>query len=619
MNKQVTIDPGRVIGRPNPKMWGIFYEEINHAGDGGLYAELIRNRNFAEANLPEDTVYAGGKVRTLRGHTEDFDPTNPLPGWSLLCDGTAAMERTRENPRNPECPEQLCLSLVRGENAAAVNGGYWGIPLKPQSYYGFVILRGEGITRAEIGLMYSGGTVICSKELEVTETFAKIPFTLDCPAKTPNARFFVRIFEKGTLCLDFVTLFPADTDQGRPFGFRRDLMDKLRGMKPGFIRFPGGCVVEGINLANAIHWKKTRGPIEDRPGHWDLWSYRATDGLGMLEFCQLAEDLDADIMYVVNCGMSCQGRQSEPADEAGIEYWLQNALDGIEYICGDTSTTYGALRAADGHPAPFRLRYVEIGNENWGPEYHCRYRRFYDAIKAKYPDLILIADQPVPDAPMDMVDDHYYTFPQTFPSMTEAYEGGGVPVYVGEYACNTDVGYGNLLGAVSDATFMIRMENRCDRVRIASYAPLFCNDHDRKWPVNLINFDGSRVFGIPSYEVQRLFSAYSPETVLYNDCTAQKGADSNLFVTAGEKSGQYVIKAANFGTEPITATFCLKGEKAASAEGWLLTSESPADTNSLLDPDYVAAVKVPVCCENGAVSFRFPPCSFAVILVDKAK
>ncbi|MGI5893680.1 MAG: alpha-L-arabinofuranosidase C-terminal domain-containing protein [Candidatus Merdivicinus sp.] len=618
MRQQITIYPDQVIGTPNPRMWGIFYEEINHAGDGGLYAELLRNRNFADANLPEDTVYADGKVHTKGGHVENFDPTDPLPGWSMTCmEGAAAsMDRTRENPRNPECPEQLRLGVLRaGNGVLAVNSGYWGIPVKAQEYYGFIILRGEGMHQVKVGMMYSSGVVLCEQEIPVTEDFVKVPYRFSCPANTTNARFFIRAEEAGILYVDFVTLFPADTYLNRPYGFRRDLMEMLRGLRPGFLRFPGGCVVEGIDLANAIHWKKTRGPIEDRPGHWDLWGYRATDGLGMLEFCQLAEDLDAEIMYVVNCGMSCQFRKSELADEQGIDDWLQNALDGIEYIYGDVHTKWGAVRAADGHPEPFRLKYVEIGNENWGEDYHLRYRKFYRVIKEKYPELTLIATQMVPDAPMDMVDDHYYTPPQRFPNMWDTYEGDGIPVYVGEYACNSEVGYGNLTGAVSDATFMIRMENRCDRIRIASYAPLFCNDHDRRWPVNLINFDGSRVFGIPSYEVQRLFAQYAPENVWATDCNPRKGADSNLYVTAGEKAGNAVIKAANFGTEAIEAEFCLNGKEVHTAEGWLLASESGKDTNTLLDPAMVSAVKVPVSVKNGKVIFRFPANSFGVILV----
>lgn len=616
MKKTVTIHPQQTIGTPDPRMWGIFYEEINHAGDGGIYAELLRNRSFADARLPENTTYAGGKVHTRLGHIEDFDVSDPLPGWKLLpTPGMAAsMQLTRENPRNPACAEQLELDVLRPAGGVrVVNEGYCGIPVKEQDYYGYVIARGEGITHVTVGLMYSGGVVICETQLSLTEEFQKLPFRFASPVRTPDARFFLQADEAGSLYVDFATLFPQDTDLGRPYGFRRDLMDMLRGLRPGFLRFPGGCVVEGINLENAIHWKQTRGPMEDRPGHWDLWGYRATDGLGMLEFCELGEDLGADLMYVVNCGMSCQARKSVPGTDEEIQWWLQNALDGIEYICGDASTEYGALRAADGHPEPFRLKYVEIGNENWGPEYHKRYRIFYDAIKAKYPDLILIANERVPDAPLDMVDDHHYTSPQTFPNRWGVYEGEGTPVYIGEYACNGESGHGNLIGAVSEAVFMIRIENRCDRVRIASYAPLFCNEDYRKWSVNLINFNGTGTYGIPSYEVQRLFAEYAPETVVAADCEVNPGANANLYVTAGKKDGALVVKAANYGDEPIEALFTAEGGSFIPSGAVLIASGSPTDTNDLVTPGRVKAVPAPVKQQAGGASFTLPPYSFAVL------
>ena len=250
MKKTVTIHPQQTIGTPDPRMWGIFYEEINHAGDGGIYAELLRNRSFADARLPENTTYAGGKVHTRLGHIEDFDVSDPLPGWKLLpTPGMAAsMQLTRENPRNPACAEQLELDVLRPAGGVrVVNEGYCGIPVKEQDYYGYVIARGEGITHVTVGLMYSGGVVICETQLSLTEEFQKLPFRFASPVRTPDARFFLQADEAGSLYVDFATLFPQDTDLGRPYGFRRDLMDMLRGLRPGFLRFPGGCVVEGIN------------------------------------------------------------------------------------------------------------------------------------------------------------------------------------------------------------------------------------------------------------------------------------------------------------------------------------------------------------------------------------
>lgn len=616
MKKHILIQPNMKIAEPNPKMWGIFYEEINHAGDGGLYAELIRNRSFADARIPEETIYSNGKIRTNNGFMMDFDISDPLPGWKLCCseDSTAVMELTQDAPRNPECPEQLKLSVLKaGKNVRVINQGYWGIAVKPQNYYGFVILRGEGIDEIEIGISHSNGESLCSTTAPITGEFTKVFYSLNCPAKNTNARFYIGTKQAGELYIDFVSMFPQDTDLHRPYGFRSDIMKMLRDLEPGFVRFPGGCVVEGFNLANAIHWKQTRGPIEDRPGHWDMWGYRATDGIGMLEYCQLAEDLNADLMYVANCGLSCQGRNPEFADEAETDFWLQNALDAIEYIYGDVSTPYGALRAADGHPTPFALKYVEIGNENRGDEYHVRYRKFYNILKARYPELTLIADQMVPDAPMDMVDDHYYTLPHVFPAMTHTYDGDGTPVYVGEYACNGEVGHGNLLSAISEATFMIHMENSSDRVRISSYAPLLCNFNDRRWGVDLINFDGSHVFGIPSFDVQCLFSKYAVDEVYHTNHQPKSGVKAELYVTAGKKDDTYIIKATNYGTESITATFEIADCAVKVKETWLLSSEKETDTNSLLYPDKVRAISVKAEEKDGKIILTFPPYSFAVI------
>jgi len=612
MNKTVRIDTGKVIGTPNPKMWGIFYEEINHAGDGGLYAELIFNRNFADRELPEGSFYADGKVITPNNHRENFDLSDPLPGWTLKnsVGTTAVMKKIYDAPRNPKCAAQLQLTF--DGCARLVNSGYWGINAKAGGYNGFIIARSADTASVKVGLMRKDGSVLASTVIDgIAAAYTKLPFALTVATPDSDARFFIEAEGKGTLVLDFVSLFPDDTCGV----FRRDLLDMLKGMKPGFLRFPGGCVVEGITLRNAIHWKDTVGPIEDRPGHWDLWDYRCTDGLGMLEFCLLGETLDADLMYVCNCGLSCQCRKNENAAGEEHDWWLQNALDGIEYICGDVTTTWGAKRAEDGHPAPFNLRYVEIGNENSGDLYAVRYKKFREVIAQKYPNLELIADERVEGAQYDLADDHYYVAPAQFPALCGKYDGPGEKVYVGEYACNQDVGYGNLLGAISDATFMTHMENCCDRVRIASYAPLFCNDNDRKWPVNLINFDRSRVFGLPSYYVQKLFALNAVDQVVANDSEIVAGASTNLFVTAGVKGDELVIKAANFNPEAAATEFVSERIAAGEACVVLVAGEKETDTNSLLYPENVTDVQTTAAAQDGKLAIELPAWSFAVIRV----
>jgi Alpha-L-arabinofuranosidase len=615
MDRHIKIDASHVIAHPNPKMWGIFYEEINHAGDGGLYAEQLRNRNFTESNIPEGTVWSGGTAQTKNGHREAFTADPPLPGWKLTCDHgcEAVMRKVTDLPRNPDCPEQLQLSVMRKSGVVRLyNGGYWGISPCQNGYHGFIIARGEGITKAEVGLARSSSFVLAQTVIEgISDNFGKFEFELAATDAT-DAIFFISVETSGTLWLDFVSLFPNSTYKNRRYGLRADLAAMLEGLRPGFIRFPGGCVVEGINLQNAIHWKKTTGPIEDRPGHWDLWSYRCTDGLGMHEYLQLCEDLGADAMYVCNCGMSCQYRSGEVADSDTLDTWLSDALDAIEYAVGDTATKWGGERAKNGHPEPFPLRYVEIGNENWGDAYAIRYRKFYDAIKSRYPSLMLIADCRVPDAAMDMVDDHYYTPPQTMPQISDKYEHampGETPVYVGEYACNTDVGYGNLISAISEACFMVGMERAADTVRIASYAPLFCNVNDRKWPVNLINFDRSRVFGLPSYYVQRLFAENNPDCVVAVD-----GGNRELFVTAGIKGDELIIKAAHFGPTASKVKFSV-GTIALTGEGTdtLIGGEDGTATNSLLYPEDISPAVGKAELLGDSITLSFPAYSFRLI------
>lgn len=447
----------------------------------------------------------------------------------------------------------------------------------------------------------------------ISGEFGKFEFSFECAKADEDARFYIETESGGTLYVDFVSLFPEDTYGGEKNGFRKDILEFLKDMHPGFLRFPGGCVVEGINLENAIHWKKTIGPIEDRPGHWNLWNYRFTDGIGMLEYCKLGEILGADLMFVCNCAMSCQARRGGGLGDDTIEYWLQNALDGIEFIIGGTDTKWGAVRAEQGHPEPFNLKYVEIGNENSGPEYEKRFAIFRRAVREKYPDLTIIANCRIAGEDYDLVDDHYYTEPSFFPSFCGRYNGNDEEkIYVGEYACNSNVGYGNILSAVSEACFMTHMENRADRVRIASYAPLFCHDKNRRWPVNLINFDRAHVFGLPSYYVQKLFSINNVDNVVYTDLVPS-GAGENLFVTAGLKDGDLIIKAVNFSDKPEKVSFVSPAIKRGKKELDLVAGENPEDTNSLLYPENVAVSVNMLICEEGKAELTLPAYSFAVI------
>ena len=330
----------------------------------------------------------------------------------------------------------------------------------------------------------------------------------------------------GTIWLDQVSLFPKKTLKGRPNGLRPDLAEMLAAMKPSFNRFPGGCYVEGNRLANAFRWKNSIGDLAERPGHWNLWGYRSTDGLGYYEYLQLCEDIGAEPLFVINCGMAHE--DSVPNDKLGP--WIQDALDAIEYANGPADSPWGSLRAKAGHPRPFKLKYMEIGNENGGPVYEDHYRQFHDAIKAKYPEMVLVANSPVRSRPMDVLDEHYYDSPEFFmrnATRYDTYDRKKSPkIYVGEYAVTQGCGKGNLRAAVGEAAFMTGMERNSDIVVMASYAPLFVNCGWRQWNPDAIDFDNSRVYGTPSYHVQKMFSANRGNVVLGLDFQAPAAASS---------------------------------------------------------------------------------------------
>jgi len=330
----------------------------------------------------------------------------------------------------------------------------------------------------------------------------------------PKAKLSLLTAGQGTLWLDMVSVTPGKT--WKDHGLRPDLCQMLDALKPSFVRFPGGCWVEGDDLAHMYHWKNTVGDIAHRQPLWNIWQYWATHGLGYHEYLQLSEDLGAEPLFCINVGMS--HRENVPLDQMGS--WVQDALDAIEYANGPTNTVWGGLRAKNGHPAPFNLKYLEIGNENGGPAYHERWPLFYEAIKAKYPGVQLVANvwggYPTNHMP-DIIDEHYYNNPEFFMQQADRYDKydrKGPKVFVGEYAVTSGAGLGNLRGAMGEAAFMTGLERNSDVVIMACYAPLFCNANHKRWPINLINFDSARSYGLPSYHVQKLFSEHRGDVVL---------------------------------------------------------------------------------------------------------
>lgn len=476
----LVLKPDAATVKVSPSLYGIFFEEINHAGDGGIYSELLMNRGFEAGE--------NGKLP---------------PNW-LAGKGTSRLDS--ETPFNSAKPRSLRIDA----GSSVVNHGYWGIHLVRGTSYRLVIYTRGGSSKILVG----------GREFTVpaSEDWKRHEMTLSAKETTAKGTLEVVASESEPTWLGWASLTPAKL--WKRSALRKDLADMVGAMKPTFVRFPGGCFVEGQDLGRAFDWQATLGAPETRPGKdWRFWGYSSTDGLGYHEYLQWCEDLGAAPLYVVNAGISHS--QMEPMET--MDKYVQSAVDAIEYANGPVTSKWGALRAKNGHPKPFGLKYIEIGNENgynWsfgGPKgYADRYQPIYNAIKAKYPNIITIADDKVP-YPMEMIDEHYYSSPSFFwqnANRYDSYSRKGPKIYVGEYAVTQGAGTGNLDAALGEAAYMTGLERNSDVVKMASYAPLFVNVNQKQWNPNAIVFDASRSYGTPSYWVQALFAQNRADRVV---------------------------------------------------------------------------------------------------------
>lgn len=491
--------------RISPTLYGIFFEEINCAGDGGLYAELIRNRSFEESSTPAH--------------------------WSMIKEGMVDAEMSVDSmysmsEKNEHYLKIKVLLALEGYVGVA-NSGYWGIPVTKGASYDLSMnaMALDGINGTLVTVLQGPDEeILASASVKgVVSDWKRFTATMVAEKSSPDARLVIRILEPGQVFLDMVSLFPKETFENRPNGLRPDLAAMLLNMKPSFVRFPGGCWVEGDDLRLSYRWKQTIGDVADRRYQYNIWDYYSTNGLGFHEYLQMCEDLRAEPLFVINCGMS--HREIVPLHE--MKPWVQDALDALEYANGSVDTRWGSLRAKNGHPAPFNLKYVEIGNENGGEAYAERFALFYDAIKANYPKVHLITDvwggYPK-NRPVELIDEHYYSSPRFFISNADRYDSydrKGPKIYVGEYAVTEGCGNGNLRAAVAEAAFITGIERNSDVVAMASYAPLFTNVHHKKWNPDLINFNGTVAYGTPSYYVQQLFSQNRGDVVLQSEWEAR--------------------------------------------------------------------------------------------------
>jgi len=526
--------PGAVV---SSNLFGIFFEEINYAGEGGIYAEMVRNRAF-------------------------YNPTNAL-FWTLVTQGSAAgtMSVDSTQPLNTNIPNSLKLTMASGTGSVgAGNAGFWGMSFQAGATYNlnFFALASNGFAGTITAQLASanGGTIYAQTNFGgLTTNWQRFSASLVSAGTDTNAQLVLSLTNAGTVWLDVVSLFPQATFFSRTNGLRADLGNMLATLHPSFMRYPGGNFIEANNLTNSVRWKKTIGDIALRPGHNnDSWGYWSTDGFGLPEYLQFCEDMGMTPLYDINAGLALgyNGSSNNTVPISQMGPWVQDAVDLVSYCNDATNTTWGAQRAANGHPAPFNLKYLEIGNENGGTYYNDRFALFYDAMKSNYPSIHLISPDwgGIPTSrPVEIQDEHYYSSPATFISYAtkyDSYSRSGPRVFVGEYAVTTGYGtYGNLSAALGEAAFMTGMERNSDIVQLASYAPLFANVNGIQWHPDLIYYDSSRgVFGTPSYYVQELFgqnrgNAVLPATVAITGNSTNPGVRGTIGLGSWNTSVQY--------------------------------------------------------------------------------
>ncbi len=508
---KITIHTDKPTVSVSKDLYGIFFEEINCSGDGGLYAEQVRNRSFEDGPTANHWTMDAGAT---------LDRSNPRSKWNQA-------------------------SVVVQQKAILTNEGFWGYSFTPQVALELKIdTKGKGRIRAQF--LDEDGKEVGGKDIAVQESdWRTLRARIRPNATTRKGKLVLTVEATSPISIDQVSLVPTETFRDRPNGMRLDLGNALADLTPKFMRFPGGCWVEGDTMALSQRWKDTVGPVEARRTQPNIWGYMSTNGLGYHEYLQLCEDLGASAMFVINCGMS--HKEVVPMDK--MDEYVQDAMDAIEYAKGPVTSKWGSLRAKNGHPKPFDLKYMEVGNENGGPAYEERYGLFYRAIKPKYPDLNLIAcvwGGTPKKSPLEIIDEHYYNNPEFFyrnADRYDTYDRKGPKIYIGEYAVTSGDGRRNLRGALGEAAFMTGMERNADIVIMGSYAPLFANTNKVAWDPDLIYFDNARVALTPSYHVQRLFSNNRADRVVKTDLTGDFATTVTPFPAGHVGVGTWITQA----------------------------------------------------------------------------
>lgn len=598
---EITLDGSAPRVDISPTLYGIFLEEINHAGEGGIYAEMVQNRDFETNTLPAGASWAGNLLKTAGGWQERKGFGNSLSPWRLEEKQGAAgqIRQVDEHPLNAENPHSLLLDARSiGAGLGVINDGFWGMHFEAGEEYDLrFYARTAGDTRVTIAAELqsaSGREIYAKSSLTVSGDWKQYQVALRPSQSDSRGRLSLGIRQPGKVWFDVVSLFPRRTFRGRVNGFRPDLAATLEALHPAFVRFPGGAVSGGLNLDDRFQWKHSIGDVAKRQGMFDLWGYYSTSGLGFHEYLQLIEDLGASALYVCNPGFSDNYRHAEYAKPEEVPNFVQEALDALEYALGPADSRWGAQRAANGHPAPFPLRYVEIGNETSGTVYATNFALFYTALKARYPQLTIIAAANVPGT--DMVDRHFFgkSIEDMYSrwSLFDSLPRTGPTYYVGEYALTYGVGEGDLSAALAEAAFMMGLERNSDVVRMSSYAPLLANVNDQAWPVNMIRFDSSRVAPRSSYYVQKLFAQNRPDQTLRTtmDPAPGKGA-GDVYALGGWDASrhQVVLKVVNRAQEETRVKLSLLNLPALSGNAiqTILSNPDPRAENTVDDPTVV--------------------------------
>jgi alpha-N-arabinofuranosidase len=615
--------PGAPIART---MFGIFFEDINFGADGGLYPELVKNRSFEF----QEPLTGWHEVLGLSGKGID----NPKGELSI---------RTND-PLNESNPHYLRVRAYE-PGYAFYNTGFRGIGVQSGAEYRFsAYVRSGGPKAIRATLTDGSGHEIGSGKLEGFDgPWKRYETVIRTNATVPHAQLNLFVDEAGQLDLDMVSLFPVDTWKGRPNGLRKDLVQLLYDMHPGFIRFPGGCIVEGRQLLTRYRWKTTIGDISQRKTIINRWNdefdyrpapdYFQSFGLGFYEYFQLAEDIGAEPLPILNCGMACQFNTDETAALDQLDEYVHDALDLIDFANGPATSPWGKLRTQMGHPEPFHLKMIGVGNEQWGPHYVERYKVFAAALKAQHPEIkLIVAAGPAPSGEpfesmwsnwwtlhADIVDEHYYMSPEWFLANTaryDRYDRNGPKVFAGEYAAQTvgttsSENRNNWKAAISEGAFMTGLERNADVVQMASYAPLLAHVDAWQWKPDAIWFDNLRSYGTTDYYVQKVFANNVGTRIV----PVTPHAEDGLYTSASidDRTHELIVKAVNFAASPRQAEIRLNGiNPSGTAKVTTLASNDLNAENSLDHPTAVAPESSTIELRSGTIPVQLRPYSVTV-------